>query len=105
MVQKIVSVSVLNSNFFSISCKHDFNLVKNPCKENFAVFTIKGARRILSKPIKKKEPVTIEVMKMLYTQFGNSQKLAKLRIYCMFSLAFAGFFKGLTSLSIFVLKT
>lgn len=77
MVHKNVSVSVPKSNFFSISWKHDFNLVKNPCKENFVVFTIEGARRILSKPVKKKEPVSIEVMKMLYTGFGNSQELAK----------------------------
>lgn len=54
---------------------------------------IEGARKILSKPVKKKEPVTIEVMKMLYTQFGNSQELAKIRIYCMFSLAFSGFLR------------
>lgn len=93
LVQKNVSVSVLNSNFFSISWKHDFSLVKNPCKENFVVFTIEGARRILSRPVKKKKPVTIEVMKMLYTQFGNSQELAKIRIYCMFSLAFSGFLR------------
>lgn len=92
LVQKNVSVSVLDSNFFKISWKHDFNLVKNPCKENFVVFTIGGARRILSKPVKKKEPVTIEVMKMLYKQFGNSKELAKIRIYCMFSLSFSGFF-------------
>lgn len=92
LVQKNVSVSVLDSNFFKISWKHDFNLVKNPCKENVVVFTIGGARRILSKPVKKKEPVKIEVMKMLYKQFGNSQELAKIRIYCMFSLSFSGFF-------------
>lgn len=62
-------------------------------QRNFVVFTIEGARRILSKPVKKKEPVTIEVMKMLYTQFGNSQELAKIRIYFMFSLAFSGFLR------------
>lgn len=94
-VQKNVSVSVLNSNFFSISWKHDFNLVKNPCKEKCVVFTIEGARRILSKPVKKKETVTIQVMKMLYIQFVNFQELTKIRIYCMFSLAFSGcFFLG-----------
>lgn len=37
LVQKNVSVLVLNSNFFSISWKHDFNLLKNPCKEYFVV--------------------------------------------------------------------
>lgn len=60
LVQKNVSVSVLNSNIFNISWKHDFNLVKNPRKENVVVFTIEDARRILSKPVKKKEPVTIK---------------------------------------------
>lgn len=81
LVQKNASVSVLNSNVFSISCKHNYHLLKNPCEEKFAIFTVDGARNFLSKPITKKEP--------MYDHYGVSSDLSDLRIYCMFSLAFA----------------
>lgn len=52
-----------------------------------------GARKILSKPITKKEPITVDIMKKLYDHYGISSDLSDLRIYCMFSLAFAGFLR------------
>lgn len=52
-----------------------------------------GARTILSKPITKKEPITVNIMKKLYDHYGISSDLSDLRIYCMFSLAFAGFLR------------
>lgn len=68
-------------------------MLKNPCEEKFAIFTVDGARKILSKPITKKEPITVDIMKKLYDHFGVSSDLSDLRIYCMFSLAFAGFLR------------
>lgn len=47
----------------------------------------------LSKPITKKEPITVDIMKKLYDHCGVSSDLSDLRIYCMFSLAFAGFLR------------
>lgn len=52
-----------------------------------------GARKILSKPITKKEPITVDIMKKLYDHYGISSDLSDHRIYCMFSLAFAGFLR------------
>lgn len=52
-----------------------------------------GARKILSKPITKKEPITVNIMKKLYDHYGISSDLSDLRIYYMFSLAFAGFLR------------
>lgn len=91
--RKNASVSVLNSNVFSISWKHNYHLLKNPCEEKFPIFTVDGARKFLSKPITKKEPITVDIMKKLYDHYGVSSDLSDLRIYCMFSLAFAGFLR------------
>lgn len=93
LVQKNVSVSVLNSNFFSISWKHNYHFLKNPYEEKFAIFTVVGARKMLSKPITKTEPITGDIMKELYDHYGVSSDLSDLRIYCMFSSAFAGFLR------------
>lgn len=93
LVLKNVSISVLNSNFFSISWKHNYHLLKNPCKEKFAIFTVDGARKFLFKPITQREPITVDIMKKLYNHHGVSSDLSDLRIYCMLSLAFAGFLR------------
>lgn len=68
-------------------------MLKNPFEEKFAIFTVDGARNILSKPITKKEPITVDITKKLYDHYGVSSDLSDLRIYCMFSLAFAGFLR------------
>lgn len=68
-------------------------MLKNHCEEKFAIFTVDGARKILSKPITKKEPITVDIMKKLYDLYGVSSDLSDLKIYCMFSLAFAGFLR------------
>lgn len=52
-----------------------------------------GTRKILAKSITKKEPITVDIMKKLYDHYGLSFDLSDLRIYCMFSLAFAGFLR------------
>lgn len=71
--------------FFSISWKHNYHLLKDPCEEKFAIFTVDGARNFLSKPITKKEPITVDIMKKLYDHCGVSSDLSDLRIYCMLS--------------------
>lgn len=68
-------------------------MLKNPFEEKFAIFTVDGARKFLSKPITKKEPITVDITKKLYDHYGVSSDLSDLRIYCMFSLAFAGFLR------------
>lgn len=68
-------------------------MLKNPCEEKFAIFTVDGARKFLSKPITKKEPITVDIMKKLYDHYGVSSDLSDLRIFYMFSLAFAGFLR------------
>ena len=54
---------------------------------------IESARRLLSVPVKKKEPVTAEVIKRLFAQYGStSASLSDLRARTLCVLGYAGFF-------------
>ncbi|KAJ8305077.1 hypothetical protein KUTeg_017372, partial [Tegillarca granosa] len=52
-----------------------------------------GGRRILSKPVDKKEPVTVEILKKLINKFGDESNLFNLRICIICLLGFSGFLR------------
>ena len=55
---------------------------------------LEGGKRILSKPIKKKEPITADVIVKLFKFNKGRLDLFNLRSLCMFVLAYAGFFRN-----------
>ena len=93
LIQQGVSVSVLESNFYSIKSYHDNNFKFNPCCDKLLTSILEGGRRILSKPVCKKEPITPEILKLIVARYGNDHDLSKLRICVLFLLGFAGFFR------------
>ena len=54
---------------------------------------LEGGKRILSKAINKKEPITAEIVLQLYNHFKDNFDLFNCRSMCMFLLAYAGFFR------------
>ena len=64
LVQQSVSESVLSTYFYSISWHHDCNMCSNPCNEKILHMIMEGGKRILSKPIQKKEPITPEILEI-----------------------------------------
>jgi len=55
---------------------------------------LESAKRLLSVPVKKKEPVTPEIIQRLVTQYGSvSASLADLRFLILCVLGYAGFFR------------
>ena len=53
---------------------------------------LEGGNRILSKPIKKKELITADVIVKLYNFYKGRLDFFNSRPLCMFVLAYAGFF-------------
>ncbi|KAJ8311022.1 hypothetical protein KUTeg_011423, partial [Tegillarca granosa] len=70
LIQQRVSVPVLESYFYCVS-----------------------GRRILSKPVDKKEPVTVEILEKLIDKFGDESNLFNLRICVICLLGFSGFLR------------
>ncbi|KAK3090957.1 hypothetical protein FSP39_011926, partial [Pinctada imbricata] len=96
LVQKSVSESVLSTNFYSIKWHHDISLCANPCDSKILHLLMEGGKRILSKPINKKEPITPEILKKIVEKYGqdaNKNNLSHVRICSMFLLGFSGFLR------------
>ena len=65
-------------------------IFKNP----LVILLLESAKRLLSVPVKKKEPVTPEVIQRLVAHYGSvSASLADLRLLILCVLGYAGFFR------------
>ena len=92
LIQSGCSVSVLNSNFYAVKWYHDMHLFNDRCSNKLVNIVLEGGKRILSKPIKKKEPITADIIHKLFNFYKNNLALYNSRSLCMFLLAYAGFF-------------
>lgn len=89
-----VSVSVLEAAFYSVKHFHVISLHNNPCDDQLAVLCLEGSKRILSKPVQKKQPITVVMLQKLVDRYGSDKAdLADLRICTMCLLGFSGFFR------------
>ncbi|CAG2247680.1 unnamed protein product [Mytilus edulis] len=93
LIQQGISVSVLEANYYSIKWHHDKNFKDNPCSDEFLSLIVEGGKRILSKPINKKEPVTPEILQMIISKYGIENDLSSLRICVLCLLGFSGFLR------------
>ena len=92
LIQSGCSVAVLTSNFYSVRWYHDMYLFKDPCGSRLVKLVFKGGKRILSKPIQKKEPITADIIIKLFDLYKDNLNLQNSRSLCMFLLAYSGFF-------------
>ncbi|XP_056016259.1 uncharacterized protein LOC125658242 [Ostrea edulis] len=96
LVQQSVSESVLSTYFYSIKWYHDCNMCSNPCDQKILHMLMEGGKRILSKPIQKKDPITPEILEQIISKYGNDScknDLSNVRVCTMVLLGFAGFFR------------
>jgi hypothetical protein len=76
LIQQGVSVAVLELHFYAIKWYHDFNFTSNPCSDKFLSLVIEGGRRILGKPVNKKEPFTPDDWAQIIPRFGDNYSIA-----------------------------
>ncbi|XP_061194378.1 integrase/recombinase xerD homolog [Saccostrea echinata] len=96
LVQQSVSESVLSAYFYSIKWFHDFNVCVNPCDTKILHMVMEGGKRILCKPIQKKEPITPEILEQIINKYGDGSRksdLLSVRVCAMFLMGFAGFLR------------
>lgn len=86
--------STVESAFYSIKWAHDMAGLHNPCKSDFLRNIVESAKRTLSRTIKKKEPISPDLMKMLFQRFDTCDSTLKdLRLLVMCSLCYTGFLR------------
>ena len=97
LIQESRSCSIIDEVHYGLKWVHDLAGQPDPCNSPFVVPLIETARRLLSVPVKKKEPVTPAVIKRLFAHYGcTSASLSDLRVLNLCVLGYAGFF-ALTS--------
>ncbi len=87
--------SKIETAFFAIKWKidRDPDLCKhNPCDLKFLHLLLDGFKRILAKPVNRKEPITPEILRTVVHKFDNGG-LKGIRVCSMFLLSFAGFLR------------
>lgn len=89
-----MSSSVLESFYYSINWIHSQASCINPCGEQFLKLTLECGKRILAKPVNKKEPITIDILIKLKEEYQKDPDNAlKLRVFLMCLLGFSGFLR------------
>jgi hypothetical protein len=86
--------SVIESAYYSIKWTHSHAGVNNPCDSEVITYLVDAARRKLNRPIKKKEPVTPDIMIKLFAKYNTADRTLKdLRLLTPCSLAYTGFLR------------
>lgn len=91
---KFHSVAKIQEAVYSISWAHSLGDFKNPCDSTLVNSVKEGAIRSVSHTVKKKEPISPEVLSKLVKKFGKeSDSLQDIRLCCMCLIAYAGFLR------------
>lgn len=94
LIQESVSCSIIDEVHYGLKWFHDLAGQLDPCNSPVVIQLLESAKRILSVPVKKKEPVTPEVIQRLVAHYGSaSASLADLRLLTLCVLGYAGFFR------------
>ena len=92
LLQQKVSTAALDAYYYAINWKHQLTLLSNPCEDRIVKMTLERSKRILSVSVKKKEPMTVDILRKIVT-FYSILSLKSLRICTLCILGFSGFFR------------
>ena len=87
--------SRMESVFYAIKWRYDCcsKVTVNPCDRKFLQIVLQGLKKLLKKPIVKKEPVTPEILKAIVDKYGSSSNLLHIRLCAMVLIAYSGFLR------------
>lgn len=94
LLQSNSSYSALEAAVYGIRWAHDLFGLSNPCDSNLVKGILESAKRSLSRPIVKKEPVTPDMVFSICQKFASANaNLSDLRTAAICVTAFAGFLR------------
>ncbi|CAC5425290.1 unnamed protein product [Mytilus coruscus] len=93
LIQSGVSTAVLNAAYYSIKWEHDLNLYDSILNDKILDMVLEGGIRLLSKSLKRKEPITPTILKSIIAKFDKNDNLPGLRICALMLLGFSGFLR------------
>ena len=94
LLQYNLSCHIIDEVYYGIKQVHEISGYKNPCNSPIVINMLEAAKRLLSVPVKEKEPVAPEIMLSLFQRFGGSDAtLSNLRLLTLCALGYAGFLR------------
>ena len=87
------SKAVVEEVVYALAWAHDLAGVVSPTTGILVQTTLQGLRRMLAKPVRKKEPVTIEMLSATVDELNKNETLVNLRLTTACLLAFTGFLR------------
>ena len=92
-VQQSSSPSPINHAFHSIRCAHNIASMSSPTDSDFVKHILEGAKRRLSVPIKKKDPITPDLLSKMYGKIFCDKNVYTQCTISACLLAYSGFLR------------
>lgn len=93
LIDKKSTSSVIDSVIYSLKWVHSLFGLQDPTDNSFVKNLQSSARRLNNNPIRKKDPVSSEMLVQLCDKYKDSNDLMVVRDLTMILLGFAGFFR------------
>lgn len=94
LIQNGSSCAIINEIHYGVKWFHELGGFSDPCKCPLVLNVIEAGKRILSTRVKKKEPVTPEIIHALFDKFGTAcASLSDLRLLSLCVLGYTGFLR------------
>ena len=94
LIQDGVSCSVIDEVHYGLKWIHQIAGYEDPCIAPIVLSVLEAAKRLLSRPVHKKEAVTPETIILLFDKFDHpSASLSDLRVLTLSVLCYAGFLR------------
>ena len=94
LVQSANTHSPIVNAFYSIKWFHDLFDFKSPTDSKLVINILDAAKRRLSKPVQKKEPITSELLFKMFHSLYAEGNIKNQRTICACLLAFSGFLRS-----------
>ena len=93
IAQTTGSKAAMEEATYSLAWVHSIAGITSPTDNPFVKISVEGLRRMLSKPVQKKEPITTDMLKAMVQDTLKEGTLASVRLTAACLLAFAGFLR------------
>lgn len=93
LMDKSAPCSIVISTIYSIKWAHSLKNLPDPTNNMFVNNLVEAAKRTLSKPVQKKDPITTDMLITLCTKYEDSRDILVVRDLCMILVAFSAFLR------------
>ncbi|CAG2192225.1 unnamed protein product [Mytilus edulis] len=93
LMQTVKHYSSVETAFYSIKWAHKLANLVDPCESDLVRSIVESSKRILNRPVQKKEPIDATIIKTLFNRFCNPRTLRDLRLLSICTVSYAGFLR------------